>query len=368
MTEKKNSSTSSEKVQISIGDILLEFTNWMKYIRSKWAIIAFFIILGGSIGFFYAYAKKPIYTAATTFVLEDEKGSSGLGGLAGLASVTGIDLGSAGGGIFQGDNIINLYKSRKMLQQTLLTPVTINQKEKLLIDRYISYNGLTKKWAKNNKSLKINFLPDSLVAGVSFLRTNRLRDSILGSIVDDLERNYVNIYRPDKKLNMIKVEITANDEVFAKVFNDELVKKVNQFYIDTKTKKTLQNITILQHKTDSVRAVMNGAIYTTVAVADATPNLNPMRQVKRLVPIQRAQFSAEANKAVLTEMTKNLELTKLTLLRETPLIQVIDNPVLPLSKKTFGKIIYTVIFSMLAAILGVVIVSLRFFYIKLVKV
>jgi uncharacterized protein involved in exopolysaccharide biosynthesis len=83
---------------------------------------------------------------------------------------------------------------------------------------------------------------------------------------------------------------------------------------------------------------MNGAIYNAVAVADATPNANPTRQVQRVAPIQRAQFSAETNKAILAEMMKNLEVSKLALLKETPLIQVIDGPVYPLEKEKFGKL------------------------------
>ena len=138
-------------------------------------------------------------------------------------------------------------------------------------------------------------------------------------------------------MSTIQVDVKAKDEVFAKAFNDALVKNVNEFYINTKTKKTLNNIRIFQTKTDSVRSVMNGAIYTAVAVADATPNLNPTRQVQRVAPAQRAQFSAETNKAILAEMVKNLELTKMTLLKEMPLIQVIDQPVYPLKKDKIGK-------------------------------
>ena len=38
-----------------------------------------------------------------------------------------------------------------------------------------------------------------------------------------------------------------------KAFNDNIVKNVNDFYIQTKTKIEFQNVQILQHQTDSVR-------------------------------------------------------------------------------------------------------------------
>ncbi|WP_029278153.1 Wzz/FepE/Etk N-terminal domain-containing protein [Pedobacter borealis] len=323
--------------EISLKELILKICEWWRYLLSKWIIILICALLGGILGFWYAANKKPLYTATTTFVLEDEKGG-GLGSLAGLASMAGVDLGGGGGGIFQGDNILGLYKSRTMLEQTLLTLVDVNGKKQLLVERYIDVNELRKKWAKKPELVNLQFIADSLRDGTKLLQPNRLRDSVLGDIVSDINKNYLNVAKPDKKLSTIQVDVKAKDELFAKNFNDALVKNVNEFYINTKTKKTLQNVKILQQKTDSVRAVMNGAIYTAVAVADATPNLNPTRQVQRVAPAQKAQFSAETNKAVLGEMVKNLELTKMTLLKETPLIQVIDQPIYPLTKERFGKL------------------------------
>lgn len=325
--------TESDPDEISLKELILKIQDWYRYLLSKWLIIVVCGLAGGALGFVYALSKKPVYTATTTFVLEDEKGGGGLGNLAGLASIAGVDLGGSGGGIFQGDNILSLYKSRTMLEQTLLTPVYINGKQQLLIDRYIAFNELRAKW-ENKPDL------NSLQFAVYSLQTppNRLRDSILGEVVLDLNRNYLSVTKPDKKLSTIQVDVRANDEIFAKALNDALVKNVNEFYINTKTRKTLSNVQILQHKTDSVRAVMNGAIYTAVSVADATPNLNPTRQVQRVAPAQKAQFSAETNKSILAEMVKNLEMTKMNLLRETPLIQVVDHPIYPLKKETFGKL------------------------------
>ena len=42
--------------------------------------------------------------------------------------------------------------------------------------------------------------------------------------------------------------------------------------------------------------------------------------------------------AILTELVKNLELAKLALRRETPLIQVLDKPTFPLEVDKVGKL------------------------------
>jgi len=347
--------------EMSLKEIILAAKKWILYLFSKGLIILFFGLLGGVLGFFYSTTKEPLYIATTTFVLEDEKSSGGLSNLSGLASIAGLDLGGSGGGIFQGDNILGLYKSRTMLEQTLLSAVVLNGRKQLLVDRYIDFNNLRKKWAGNSALSKLAFNADSTIVDGFVEKPDRLRDSILGVIVTDLNNNYLTVAKPDKKLSTIQVDVKANDELFAKAFNDALVKNVNQFYVNTKTKKTLNNVQILQQKTDSVKRVMNGAIYSAVAIADATPNLNPTRQIQRVAPAQRAQFSAETNKAVLGELVKNLEMTKMALLKETPLIQVIDVPIFPLKREKFsnarGLIIGFIAFTFLS-IIGVLLIKI----------
>jgi hypothetical protein len=96
------------------------------------------------------------------------------------------------------------------------------------------------------------------------------------------------------------------------------------------------NMAILQHQTDSIRAELNGAI-TGVAVAnDNTFMLNPALNVNR-APSAKRQVDVQANTAILTELVKQTELAKVTLRKETPLIQVIDLPILPLPKEQLGK-------------------------------
>jgi hypothetical protein len=328
----------NQEDEISLKVLFSKIGGLFSYLLSKWVIIFVIGLLGSLLGYTYAYFNKPIYTATTTFVLEDESlGGGGLGSLSGLASIAGVDVGS-GGGIFQGDNIFELYRSRKMVVNTLFSEVAGSKEKQLLVDLYVKFNDLRNKW-KDNPSLKeLNFSIDSLVDGIPSLVPNRTRDSVLNEIVNDITKNYLIVGKPDKKLSIIKVEVKSRNELFSKAFNEAIVKNVNYFYLQTKTKRSLENVQIMQRKTDSVRAVMNGAIYAAVAVSDATPNLNPTRQIQRVAPSQKAQFSAETNKAILSSLVQNLEMSKVSLMKETPLLELIDEPVYPLKKEKFGKV------------------------------
>ena len=350
--ETLNRSSESKGDEISIRELAFKVRDWYRYLRSKSVMILIAALIGAVIGFTYALLKKPVFTATTTFVLENaDGGGGGLGQYAGIASMVGIDLAGGSGGIFQGENIIELYRSRMMIEQTLLSSVELKGEQVLLIDQYIRFNKLRERWAKTPALSAVQFGREPLKKG------DRLRDSILRESVKDIQNNYLSVGKLDKKLSIIKVEVKSEHEEFAKAFNEQLVKNVNDFYVRTKTKKSLENVQILQQKTDSVRAVMNRAIYSTAAVADATPNLNVTRQVQRSAPMQRSQFSAETNKAILAELVKNLEISKISLRKETPLIQVIDQPVLPLEKKAVGKLLSMLIG---ASVLGAVVIMLLF--------
>jgi hypothetical protein len=158
----------------------------------------------------------------------------------------------------------------------------------------------------------------------------------LGVIYDDLSKNGLSVSQKDKKIAIISIDMISTNELFAKYFTEALAKQVSDFYVASKSKKARMNMDILERQTDSIRRELNGAI-TGVAVAnDNTFMLNPALNVRR-APSARRQVDVQANTAILTELVKQSELAKVTLRRETPLIQVIDKPILPLKKEKFGK-------------------------------
>lgn len=322
----------SEDDELSTKELIVSIQNWARYLWSKRLILIVAGLVGGALGLWYAFEKTPLYSATTTFVVESGDSKGGLRQFAGMAAIAGIDLGG-GGGLFQGDNIIELYKSRTMLSQTLLSKTHPDSNE-LLIERYINFNRLKEAWENEPVLSTLDFRKDH----EEYTRQDlRVRDSVVTLFVNSISENALTVDKPDKNLSIIKVEVTTSDEVFSKSFNENLVRRVNDFYVQTKTRKSTNNIAILETKVDSVRAVMESAIYSAAKVSDATPNLNPTRQVQRIGPAQEAQFSAEANRAMLSQLLQNLEISKMALLQEEPLIQIIDQPVYPLKVDRLGK-------------------------------
>lgn len=332
-----------ENDEISLKELIEKVKNAYNYLLSKLKIIMI-IVLGGAIcGLTYSILKKPVYTATLSFALEDEKGGGGLGGALGLASSFGLDLGGSGGGIFTGSNLTELFKSRSMVEKTLLSPVNVNGKVISLAEMFIQDNEWRNIWKKSPKFSKIEFLPNG-----DRKNFTRAQDSILGKIYDNLSKEGFSVAQKDKKISIISIDISSTNELFAKYFCESLATEVGKFYVDTKSKKARINMGILERQVDSIRNELNGAITGVALANDNTFNLNPALNIRR-APSARRQVDVQANTAILTELVKQAELAKVTLRKETPLIQVIDRPILPLHKDHFGKLKGIIIGSFLGA-------------------
>ncbi len=360
MTELRDEQQQIDNDEISLKELIQKIQEWIAYLKTQWKLIVGIAALGGIIGFVYASFQKPNYLATTTFVLEEDKGGGGLGGAMGLASSFGFDLGGGGGGLFTSSNIIELMKSRLVIEKTLLNPVQVAGKEISLADYYIQLNKLKEGWAKKPALANISF-----PANADRSKFSLLQDSILQTISAGLTKNNLVIAQKDKKVSIISLTVKTESELFSKLFCEQLLKETSDFYIETKSKKSRLNVDILQHQADSIRAELNGAITGVAAASDNVYNLNPAFNVKR-TPSTRRQVDVQANTAILTQLVAQLELSKVSLRKETPLVQLIDRPILPLEKDKVGRLKSLVLGGFLAGFLTVLYLVFGQLYRKMV--
>ena len=329
-----NNIPATQDDEISLKELILKLKAWTNFLLGKWKLLLLAGILGGAIGVGYAFLQKPVYTATLTYAVEDEKsGGGGLSGALGLASSMGFDLGgNSGGGAFAGSNLMELMHSRSLIEKTLLAPVEIGGKTTNLVTYYISVYELRDDWTKKPELVNVSF-----PVPANRLSFTRVQDSVLWLISGEIDKTQLSITQKDKKISIGTIDVKSIDEIFSKKFCEVLVKEVTSFYVDTKSKKAKMNVAILEKQSDSIRAELNAAI-TGVAVAnDNTFSLNPALNVKRSPSAQR-QVDVQANSAILTQLVANLEMAKVSLRKETPLVQIIDAPILPLKKEKVSKL------------------------------
>jgi uncharacterized protein involved in exopolysaccharide biosynthesis len=338
--------------EISLKELFLKVGEWWKYLLSRWVIILLAGLLGAGIGLTYAWLTKPTYQAVVTFALEDDKGTGGgLSGALGLASSLGIDLGTSAGGAFSGANLIELMKSRRMVEKALLSKVEIGNKIITLADILLDIIGIKKELKKKGILRGDTFYPVDIKSN----QLNLLQDSIIKVLHEKVTGSggLLAVTQKDKKISIISVDVKTTNELFSKFFAETIVKEVSDFYIETKSKKAKTNVAILQKQVDSIRNELNQAITGVAVSSDNTYNLNPALNVNR-VPSTKKQVDVQANTAILTQLVTNLEMAKVTLMRETPLIQIIDRPTLPLKKDKPGKLKSLILGGILAGFLALV--------------
>jgi hypothetical protein len=332
--------------EISLKELLIKVKDWYTFLLSKWKIILIAGIIGGLVGFIYAKLDKPNYKAILTFAMEEGGGGGGggLSGALGLASGLGIDLG--GGGIFATANITSLMKTRLIIEKTLLKPILVKDKTTTLAEYYLEVNRSKESWGGKPNLKNVNFLPNSDRSNYTLAQ-----DSILEKIYQNLVgKETLLVEQKDKKVSILSIEVTSKDELFSKLFCENLAKETSNFYILTKSKKARINVDILQTQVDSIKRELKGSLSGVASEIDQVYNLNPSLNIKTVVSKNR-QVDVQANTSILTNLVVQLELAKINLRKETPLIQELDKPILPLIKIQINKITSILIGGIIAGFL-----------------
>lgn len=325
-----------EKYQenISFKGVIIILLGYKDIILNHWKKIFFAGLLLGILGVTYAWLDNKVYTAEITFALEDKSSS---GSYASIASQFGIDLSKGGeGGAFKGDNIIELFKSKSMVESALIAPATFDGKTELLIERYFEKNDmiLDKAVFNYNKPRNSFTIPE---------------DSLLQIISNSIIKESLDWEKSDKNLAIVKFKFKSEDELFAKVFLEKITQVVCDFFLETKTKKMRANIALLEMRIDSVRHELDNEMSEAASSQDQNQNA----AVARLrIPILKKQMNIQLLTTLYGELTKNIELSKMSLMKEEPLIQIIDRPRLPLKFVKKSRAVSGIVFFMIGCFLA----------------
>jgi len=304
----------AEKKTIVLGDVIESIKRFFSYLRSQFVLIALCGLVGLVLPLIYRALQKPAYVASTTFILE-EKSATG-GGLAGIASQVGLDLGSLGSGssLFTGDNILDIIKSRVIIEKVLLTPISGNS-GKTLADLYLEFSGMGEK------------LPAPVsFAGVASAHSV-YQDSVLYVMYDQIAKKNVSVDRLNKKGSIFKIITVSQNQVFSKNFAERLLKETTTYYVNVKTSTAAANVKRLQARGDSLLRVLNAKSYNAASFQILDPNV-AFKSMS--VPAEVSSRDKSIVFSIYAEVTKNLEMSRIALVSQTPVIQLLDVPKYPL--------------------------------------
>lgn len=315
---------------INEGDSILELINkakeYWKYFLSKWIFISIFGFSFGGLGLLIAFIKAPTYIATSTIAL-DTNGSSMsnlLSSASQLASSFGFKAANTAGGE---DKLVDIISSKRVVNNSLLTKATINNKEDLLVNHYIDIYELREGFDSDER-LKGLIYTTNDISQLSYIQ-----DSILNEIYKQITKNILTVKKADPSY-IITVSIKTLSEEFSKYFCKTIIQTVSDYYINNTTQKERETLSAITLTVDSTYRALTEAEDIYAKWKDASSRFIKMQgsieelRLKRNVEVLSAIYAAEI---------QNKEMAKFLVLSETPVLQIIDEPNLALEKDRIKK-------------------------------
>jgi len=333
--------------EIQLKDILIKLSEYTAYLLRKKFIILIVSLIFFVLGIVFALSSDKKYHAELTFVVEDQQqGGGAIGAMSGMANQFGFDLGASASTTFSQNNILEFLKSRGVVEAALMQSREINKSDDFLIEHYLSINKIKDLWEENKALNPVSFH--------GILSQNN--DSVSGGIWMRIIEDKLVVELQSDEANIINLSYTSVNEEFAKSFVEALIEQMSKMYITYKTAQASNTLNFLNNRADSVFMELEVAEEEFAKVKDINQRI--VKASGRLKELQLMR-KVEVLNSMYLEIIKNLELSKLTLLNQTPIIQIIDKPILPLEEEIRSKTVISLFLSLLGGFLSIVVLIFR---------
>jgi uncharacterized protein involved in exopolysaccharide biosynthesis len=296
------------------------------------------ILLGGVLGFCYAYFNKTKYEAKLSFIINESKVSN-QNSLANLTSQ--LNIGSSSLNLTE-DKILFLIGTKKILGQSLLTKY---DDKKCIADKLIEVLDIKQKFKKHIDIRDFSLFKSHRIEKLSYAE-NKIIDILINQIIKSNDLTYESV---KKKTNSIVAQTTSGiilisykneDEILSQKIVTSIYNNLSEFYIETITKNLKESYELVSKREDSLKKVISNFENQTAEAFDDAIGVYKFRgKIKQ----NRLRRDTEILNAMYAEVLKNREIAKFNLEQERPVLQIIDEPALPLEQHFKSKIIFTIL-------------------------
>jgi hypothetical protein len=303
----------------------------------KWYILLLFLVLGLIVAKYIDFRYPTRYQAITILSLQDEK----------LRSQ--VSSGSFGVNP-QPEQVLKPEESSELLVEMLNSKLTIR--------------NVLKDMSVKNPSLLFELFRQYYISYPPLGVKMELKDSVLfpkeyneliENVVDFISLNCLKVERLDGKSNLIKTSYTCINPVFAKNFSEQLVQYTITYYINLRTKKISNLVANITYQIDSVKYLMNSNLDSSSQENDnfAASVLKPSLAKDE----QKYKNQYELFKTIYDDLNRNLSQANIVLMDKTPIVDIVDQPFLPLKKTGFYGYKLYLICSIVAILIGLLFIS-----------
>ena len=304
---------------MSLIDLINSVKEMFAELKKKWLIVSIIICISSVIGLLISLRLKPAYSASTTMMLETESSGGTMSGALALASQFGL-MGNSSSAVINGDKLLELIKAETIIKTALFKKATIDSTTDILANHFIDLFGYKKKWENSSNPLKAFRFKHSKE------NLSLEENYVFKMFYNKIAQNYL-VAEKATKSGIITITTTTKSELFSKYFNQYLVEAVTDFYVNRITQKGRTNVAIVQKRVDSIAIVLNDAEFALARWKDANFQLV---KAQGMIAEMKLKRNVEVCNSIYIEGIKQLEMSKFSLLQQTPFLQIIDEPTLPL--------------------------------------
>lgn len=320
----------SDPDELSLRDLILQILEYGRALRRYWWIIALCMIPCTAWLGYKAFSKPVTYTAGLTFMLNDDKGGTGLASI--LGQFGGL-LGSSGSD-YQLEKILEIARSRRIISTALFEKYNLNGREDFFANHLIQVARLHEKWQKDSTLRGFLFKTGD---PVTFNRTeNKALLALYGEMIGG-----EGVSRPlfgtglNENTGIMTLSLSTRDEMLSIDLLNALYANISAFYIEKSIQRERETLAILEQKRDSIGRALHSNDYAAAAFDEKNRALL-METTK--VPGTRYRRNTQLLTAMYGEAIKNAELAEFALKSNTPFLTLIDVPIPPLKPDPRGRL------------------------------
>ena len=331
----KEDQFSFKKVLLSIFLIVPFLKKYIYYLLGS-------SLIGLLIGLYFDIQnnKSTLYKSEIIFIMDSEASISG-GTLSDLAGSLGLSNAfGASNTLFSGENFKELLKTKIIYRKALLKKVIWNGKEDIFANIFLKKSRINEfEWSKMPKDFYIHRFKTSNINDLNFYDRN-----ILDQIYLHLREKTI-VSSVNQKSSFLTLSVETRNDTLSYIWSKLYLKTVTDFYIDTKTKKSKEVLNLMNSRVDSLRTAL---YFTQGKLANFQDQNQQIIFQRARIIAERLQMNSSQLQTMYLEAVRNLDNLKFSLIKESPLLNIISDTELPLkpSPKSSGFI------PLLGALLG----------------
>jgi len=323
--------------------ISIDFSAFFKIIWKEkvWVVLITLVFAIG--GVYYALTAREEFVSTGKILPEYQSKAGGLGQFAGLASLAGIDVSSAAGGgsdAVRPDLYPDVLKSTPFFLELLKIKVRTKDNKEMLFSQFYDTFVLDNKIEEKNT--KIKFPTSNQYIAVSYQTENNLKDlrERISAVID-------------KKTGLITVTVKLPDPVVATLITDYGMNFLTNYITNYRTEKSKRDLNFLAERLDAAK----GKYFNNQAKKAQYSDQYQLSMMKlQTADLQRERIESEykISSTFYNTLLQKYEEAKLKVQQETPVIKVLEPPVVPNKRSEPKRAIIVLIATFLGGIFGIV--------------